>query len=91
MSGRYESYYLRAVDPDAPRGVWIRHTVLERPGAAPAGSLWCTVWDAAAGSPVAVKETPGLAQRGDWLEIGDRKSTRLNSSHSSPSRMPSSA
>ena len=26
-----------------------------------------------------------------WKEVGDRKSTRLNSSHSSVSRMPSSA
>jgi hypothetical protein len=59
MSGRYESWYLRAVDPDAPRGVWIRHTVLQRPGGPPVRSLWCTVWDAAAGPPVAVKATPG--------------------------------
>jgi hypothetical protein len=66
--GHYESYYLRAVDPAAPRGVWIRHTVLRRPGGAPAGSLWCTVWDAAAGPPVAVKSTPGLAVARDWLE-----------------------
>jgi hypothetical protein len=65
----YESYYLRAVDPQAPRGVWIRHTVLRRAGGAPAGSLWCTVWDAAAGRPVAVKSTPGLAVAADWLEI----------------------
>jgi hypothetical protein len=68
IKGGYESYYLRAVDPDAPRAVWIRHTVLQRPGGAPAGSLWCTVWDAATGPPVAVKATPGLAVRGDWLE-----------------------
>jgi hypothetical protein len=67
--GRYESYYLRAVDPHAPRGVWIRNTVLQRPGGAPAGSLWCTVWDAAAGPPIAVKETPGVALPGDWIEI----------------------
>ena len=26
-----------------------------------------------------------------WLQVGDRKSTRLNSSHSQQSRMPSSA
>ena len=25
-----------AVDPDAPRGVWIRHTTLQRPGGPPA-------------------------------------------------------
>ena len=27
----------------------------------------------------------------DWETLGDRKSTRLNSSHEIPSRMPSSA
>jgi hypothetical protein len=59
MTGRYESWYVRAVDPDAPRGVWIRHTTLQRPGAPPARSLWCTLWDAAAGPPAAVKATPG--------------------------------
>jgi hypothetical protein len=61
MSGRYESHYVRAVDPQVSRAVWIRHTVLQRPGAAPARSLWCTLWDAAAGPPVAVKSTPGIA------------------------------
>jgi hypothetical protein len=72
--GRYESYYLRAVDPHAARGVWIRNTVLQRPGGAPAGSLWCTLWDGD-GPPVAVKETPGLAVRDDWLTIGDARFT----------------
>src|SRR5829696_10369044 len=67
--GHYESYYLRAVDPGGARGVWIRNTVLRRPGGAPAGSVWCTLWDAAAGPPVAVKATPGLAVAGEWLEI----------------------
>ena len=33
----------------------------------------------------------GVRLVGDALEIGDRKSTRLNSSHSQQSRMPSSA
>jgi hypothetical protein len=70
MSGRYESNYLRAVDPDRPRAAWIRYTLLARPGSAPAGSLWCTVWDAAAGPPVAVKSTPGLALAGDSRAIG---------------------
>jgi hypothetical protein len=59
MSGRYESWYVRAVDPRAPRGAWIRHTTLQRPGGPPVRSLWCTVWDAAAGGPIAVKATPG--------------------------------
>jgi hypothetical protein len=71
MSGRYESRYLRVVDPGAPRGAWIRHTVLQRPGGAPAGSLWCTVWDAGAGPPVTVKTTPALAlPDGDGLRTG---------------------
>ena len=35
---------------------------------------------------------PGLAETAvEYLREQDRKSTRLNSSHSSPSRMPSSA
>jgi hypothetical protein len=71
VSGRYESWYLRAVDPRAPRGVWIRHTVLQRAGAPPAGSLWCTVWDAAAGPPIAVKATPAVAD--DPRCIGDAR------------------
>jgi hypothetical protein len=59
MSGRYESHYLRAVDPAGPRGAWIRHTTLQRPGGPPVRSLWCTVWDADAGPPRTVKATPG--------------------------------
>jgi hypothetical protein len=55
--GRYESRYLRAVDPARPRGAWIRHTTHQRPGAAPTGALWCTVWDAEAGPPYAVKQS----------------------------------
>jgi hypothetical protein len=55
--GRYESHYLRAVDPARPRGAWIRHTTHQRPGAAPTGALWCTVWDFEAGPPYAVKQS----------------------------------
>ena len=53
----YESHYLRAVDPARPRGAWIRHTSHQRPGAAPTGALWCTVWDAESGPPYAVKQS----------------------------------
>jgi hypothetical protein len=59
MSGRYESHYVRAVDPDRPRGAWIRHTTLQRPGGPPVHSRWCTIWDADGGPPHAVKATPG--------------------------------
>jgi hypothetical protein len=58
--GRYESHYLRAVDPARPRGAWIRHTTHQRPGEAATGALWCTVWDAEAGPPYVVKQSlPG--------------------------------
>lgn len=66
VGGRYESRYLRAVDPDRPRGVWIRSTTHQRPGRAPTGALWCTVWDAEAGQPYAVKESLP-APRPEWL------------------------
>src|SRR3954465_10043766 len=55
--GRYESPYLRAVAPARPRGAWIRHTTHQRPGEDIAGAVWCTVWDAEAGPPYAVKES----------------------------------
>src|SRR5215216_5649511 len=73
VRGRYESWYLRAVDPRAPRGVWIRHTVLQRPGGPAARSLWCTVWDAAQGPPIAVKATPAVAQAGDPRRMGEAR------------------
>ena len=57
MPARYESHYLRAVDPARPRGAWIRHTSHQRPGEPPTGALWCTVWDAEAGPPYAVKQS----------------------------------
>ena len=55
--GVYESHYLRAVDPARPRGAWIRHTCTSGPGEAATGALWCTVWDAEAGPPYAVKQS----------------------------------
>jgi hypothetical protein len=57
MPAGYESHYLRAVDLARPRGAWIRHTSHQRPGEAPTGALWCTVWDAEAGPPYAVKQS----------------------------------
>ena len=51
--GGYESFYLRAVDPKRPCGVWLRHTVLKSPGEPAVGSLWAVVFDA---------DEPGLGQ-----------------------------
>jgi hypothetical protein len=70
--GMYESFYLRAVSPEEPIGAWIRYTVHKRPGHAPSGSLWCTVFDAAAGAPFMHKHTTTAlaAPAGSWIEIG---------------------
>jgi hypothetical protein len=71
-AGMYESFYLRAVSPEEPVGVWIRYTVHKRPGHAPSGSLWCTVFDASAGSPFMHKHTTAEVSEptGGWIEIG---------------------
>ncbi len=71
-AGMYESFYLRAVSPHEPVGVWIRYTIHKRPGHAPLGSIWCTVFDAARGAPFTHKLTAPAprAPAGQWIEIG---------------------
>ena len=54
-AGHYESFYIKATRPDGGLGVWIRHTVHKRPRAEPTASLWFTLFDAEAPSPVAAK------------------------------------
>jgi hypothetical protein len=72
-AGMYESFYLRAVSAREPVGAWIRYTVHKRPGHAPNGSLWCTVFDASAGAPFMHKHTTAelAAPAGGWIEIGE--------------------
>jgi hypothetical protein len=71
-AGGYESFYLRAVDPERPRAIWLRHTVHQAPGEAPVGSVWLTLFDAAAPAPVARKITVPAPSAGDgWLRVGD--------------------
>lgn len=68
----YESFYLRAVCPDRPLGVWIRCTVHKRADAPPRGSVWCTVFDAEAPAPFMHKiagERPRVPP-GGWIAIG---------------------
>jgi hypothetical protein len=74
--GMYESFYLRAVSPDEPLGVWIRHTVHKRPGEPPRGSVWCTVFDARRGAPFAHKSTfDNLSVPPDgWIDVGGQAS-----------------
>jgi hypothetical protein len=73
--GHYESFYMRAVHPERPLGVWIRYTVHKRPGERPNGSLWFTLFDAEAGRPKASKVTlppdEVRAGQGEYVAIGD--------------------
>jgi len=68
----YESFYLRAVAPDEPVGIWIRHTVHKRPGHSPRGSVWCTVFDASRGRPFMHKLTSDelTVPSGGWIAVG---------------------
>src|SRR3979409_2116005 len=71
-AGHYESWYLKLGDPTGPLGIWIRYTIHKRPGAEPKGSLWFTLFDAAAEGPRAFKVTlpdPGAGE-GDWVRGG---------------------
>ena len=69
--GHYESFYLKAADPERQTGVWIRYTVHKRPGSAPTGSLWFTLFGE--GPPVAVKQTlPAVgAGEDEYIHVGD--------------------
>jgi hypothetical protein len=75
QAGMYESFYLRAVSPVQPLGVWIRCTVAKRPGHAPRGSVWCTVFDAAAGAPFMHKITTEdlSVPAGGWIAVGQTR------------------
>jgi hypothetical protein len=75
-TGMYESFYLRAVSPRQPIGVWLRHTVHKRSGRPAVGSIWCTVFDATRGAPFMHKETFDelTVPAGGWIEIGGRAS-----------------
>jgi hypothetical protein len=72
-AGMYESFYLRSVAPDEPRGAWIRHTVHKPPRQPAQGSVWCTVFDATAGAPFMhkVTTTDVRVPPDGWIAIGD--------------------
>jgi hypothetical protein len=69
--GHYESYYLRAVHPTRPRGVWIRYTVSVAPGGQPGGELWFTFFDRDAPRPRAVRMAAGepTTDGGAWIRL----------------------
>jgi hypothetical protein len=72
-AGMYESFYLRAVSPSEPVGIWIRQTVHKAPNRPPRGSVWCTVFDARLGRPYMHKLTSDVltTPAGAWIAIGD--------------------
>ncbi len=78
-AGLYESFYLRAVAPDRPVGVWIRYTVHQRghpprrgSGPPPQGSVWCTVFDGARRPFQHKLTTDALSVPPDgWIAVGD--------------------
>lgn len=76
-AGHYESFYLKVADAASRRAVWLRYTVHKRPGAAPVGSLWATLFDADGDGPQAAKLTPPPEQLGhggrDWLRVGEAR------------------
>jgi hypothetical protein len=76
-AGMYESFYLRAVSPTEPVGVWIRYTVHKRPGASVQGSVWCTVFDASRGRPFQHKQSTDQLSvpAGGWIAVGDSQLT----------------
>ncbi len=71
-AGMYESFYLRAVSPEEPVGVWIRYTVHKAPARAPRGSVWCTVFDSRLGAPFMHKTTSDElgVPAGEWIQVG---------------------
>jgi hypothetical protein len=73
--GMYESFYLRAVHPELPRGVWIRYTVHKRAGAEPMGSVWFTLFDAEREGPRAAKITLAGPRAGgkEWIGVGENR------------------
>lgn len=74
QKGMYESFYLRAVSPTEPLGVWIRYTVHKRPGQAAKGSVWCTVFDSHRGATFMHKHTTDSlsAPPDGWIAIGEQ-------------------
>jgi hypothetical protein len=80
-AGHYESFYLKVADPLAPRGAWIRYTILKRPGRLPRPSLWCTLWTGTE-PPRAHKTTLGP----DELSSGPDELVRIGASRLTPTR-----
>lgn len=74
--GHYESFYLKAGDAAGRRAVWLRYTVHKRPGEAPVGSLWATLFDDEGPHAAKLTAPPDALSDGggaDWLRLGDAR------------------
>src|SRR3954452_22950202 len=71
--GHYESFYLRALDPARPRGLWIRYTVEVRPGGRATGQVWVTGSDRDASGPRPLRVSGGEPDSGAdaWIGMGN--------------------
>jgi len=74
-AGHYESFYLKASHPTDPVSLWIRYTIHKRPGEAPKGSLWFTLFDSREVGPWAVKVTTDDLGFGPdhYIHVGDAR------------------
>ena len=66
----YESYYVTASDPASARALWLRYTVLKRPGRPAFPTVWLTYFDRAATAPRAWRVTaaePLLRPQQAWV------------------------
>jgi hypothetical protein len=74
-AGHYESFYVKATRPGGGQGIWIRHTVHQRPGEERTASLWFTLFDADQPGPRATKVTVAsdrlAAPEGAYIQIAD--------------------
>ena len=72
-AGHYESFYIKATRPGGGAGIWIRHTVHQRPDEPRTASIWFTVFNAERPGPVATKVTVGAdelsAPTGAYIKV----------------------
>jgi hypothetical protein len=72
-AGLYESFYLKLSHPSEPLGAWIRYTVHKRPGAAPTGSLWFTLFEPSGPRAAKLTVPAPAAGGGEWLRVGEAR------------------
>jgi hypothetical protein len=78
----YESFYVKAAHPGGGLAIWIRHTIWKAPGREPLASLWVTLFDRDAVTPLALKATYGT----DRLASGDGAYIRIADATLTPGR-----